>query len=156
MELWTYRHSLIVLKSVTKHGSLHTMPLTHGTFWVQPHGVPGFYMTMKVAKAIGETLGEVFQVDNRDGEDCVFESVLIKEWKTHLGCTESLYNSLFGSGRGDKLASTAAYVHHSRGDAYWWPKLPSDPTKLGTRSDRSPSLEVTDLVDTASSPYRTR
>ncbi|CAL2247232.1 unnamed protein product [Prunus armeniaca] len=50
--------------------NMHSMPLTHGTFWVQLHGVPGFYMTIFVAQAIGAMLGDAIRVDNRDGSDC--------------------------------------------------------------------------------------
>lgn len=39
-------------------------------FCVQLHGVPSFYMTIVVSQAIGAMLGDVIQVDNRDGSDC--------------------------------------------------------------------------------------
>lgn len=50
---------------------MHSMPLTHSSFWVQLHGVPGFYMTFAVAQAIDAMFGDVIRVDNRDGSDCV-------------------------------------------------------------------------------------
>ncbi|BFG21156.1 hypothetical protein CerSpe_074300 [Prunus speciosa] len=51
--------SLILLANIPDNGNLHSMPLSLGTFWVQLHGVPGFYMTVIVAKAIGAIPREV-------------------------------------------------------------------------------------------------
>lgn len=47
-----YRHSLVLMVEPQNDDNMHSMSLTHGTFWVQLHGVPGFYMTMVVAQAI--------------------------------------------------------------------------------------------------------
>ncbi|CAB4263563.1 unnamed protein product [Prunus armeniaca] len=71
MEPWTFRRSLILLAAVAEEDCIHTMTLTHGTFWLQIHGVPSFCMTVAVANAIGSTVGEVLRVDNRDGQDCI-------------------------------------------------------------------------------------
>ncbi|CAB4273546.1 unnamed protein product [Prunus armeniaca] len=57
--------------------NMHSMPLMHGTFWVQLHGVPSFYMTIFVAQAIGAMLGDAIRVDNRDGSDCEGHFILI-------------------------------------------------------------------------------
>ncbi|KAH0974613.1 hypothetical protein GBA52_016512 [Prunus armeniaca] len=78
METWAYRHSLVLLAEVLDDGSPHTLPLKFGTFWVELHGVPGFCMTMAIAKSIGAKLGEVMCVYNRDGDDCVGRFIRIR------------------------------------------------------------------------------
>ncbi|BFG35398.1 hypothetical protein CerSpe_216720 [Prunus speciosa] len=78
MEPWTFRRSLVVLATVSDEDCIHTVPLTHVTFWVQIHGVPGFCMTVAVATAIGSTVGEVLRVDNRDGQDCVGRFIRVR------------------------------------------------------------------------------
>ncbi|CAL8151989.1 unnamed protein product [Prunus armeniaca] len=78
MEPWTFRRSLILLAAVAEEDCIHTMALTHGTFWLQIHGVPGFCMTVAVANAIGSTVGEVLRVDNRDGQDCIGHFIRVR------------------------------------------------------------------------------
>ncbi|CAL9004593.1 unnamed protein product [Prunus brigantina] len=38
MEPWPYRCSLIFLAKIPDDGSMHSMPLTYGNFWVHLHG----------------------------------------------------------------------------------------------------------------------
>lgn len=51
--------------------SMHYVPLSFGTFQVHLLGVHGICMTIAVAKAIGDILGEVLQLDNRDVTNCL-------------------------------------------------------------------------------------
>lgn len=78
MEPWTFRRSLILLATVSEKDCIYTVPLTHGTFWVQIHGVPGFCMTVAVATTIATMIGEVIWVDNRDGQDCVGRFIRVR------------------------------------------------------------------------------
>ncbi|CAL9024495.1 unnamed protein product [Prunus brigantina] len=39
MEPWVYWRSLILLAEILDNGSMHSMPLAHGTIWVQFHSV---------------------------------------------------------------------------------------------------------------------
>ncbi|CAB4304064.1 unnamed protein product [Prunus armeniaca] len=78
MEPWTFRQSMILLAAVAEEDCIHTMMLTHGTFWLQIHGVPGFYITVAVANVIGSTVGEILRVDNRDGQDCVGHFIRVR------------------------------------------------------------------------------
>ncbi|CAL9000358.1 unnamed protein product [Prunus brigantina] len=80
MEPWMFRRSLILLAAVSKKDCIHMMPLTHGTFWVQIHGVPCFCMTVVIATAMGSTVGEVLWVDNRDGQDYVGRFIRVRIW----------------------------------------------------------------------------
>ncbi|CAB4279033.1 unnamed protein product [Prunus armeniaca] len=78
MELWAYRHSLVLLAEVLDDGSPHTLPLKFGTFWVELHGVPGFCMIVAIVKSIGAKLGDVKCVYNHDGDDCVGRFIRIR------------------------------------------------------------------------------
>lgn len=49
MEPWVYRCSLILLAEILDDGSMHSMPLAHGTIWVQLHSVRGFCMMVAFA-----------------------------------------------------------------------------------------------------------
>lgn len=60
MEPWSYRCSLIFLAKIPDDGSMHSMPLTNGNFWVHLHGVPSFCMIVAIVQAIGAIFRDIF------------------------------------------------------------------------------------------------
>lgn len=77
MEPWVYRCSLVLLVELLLDGNVHSMSLTHSTFWAKLYGVRGFCMTIVVAQAIGVLLGDVIRVDNHHWFDCVGRFICI-------------------------------------------------------------------------------
>lgn len=60
MEPWPYWCSLIFLAKIPDDGSMHSMPLTYGNFWVHVRGVPSFCMIVVVVQAIDAIFGDFF------------------------------------------------------------------------------------------------
>ncbi|CAB4286333.1 unnamed protein product [Prunus armeniaca] len=51
---------------------VRSVKLTTGVFWVQLHGISPLNMTGAAMKKIGGLLGSILEVDQVDGEDCVW------------------------------------------------------------------------------------
>ncbi|KAH0983545.1 hypothetical protein GBA52_010722 [Prunus armeniaca] len=146
MEPWTFRRSLILLAAVAEEDCIHTMTLTHGTFWLQIHGVPGFCMTVAVANAIGSTVGEVIRVDNRDGQDCVGRFIrvrglegVINLWGKPIGSSARRHGSSYMERKNGGEGSGGHSWRASRHDSEEAMDTASSPFELRQRREAFPS-----------------
>ena len=64
---WSFNKSLLVLGNFAGHEKSEEVNLQWCPFWVQIHGLPLGLMTTKIATVLGESIGDVEEVD-ADGE----------------------------------------------------------------------------------------
>lgn len=71
MEPWTFLDCLVVLAEVKPGMDARRVELGQAMFWVQLHGVPLLNMTTMVARKIGALMGQVVEVEQGEGEECI-------------------------------------------------------------------------------------
>ncbi|XVF50556.1 hypothetical protein PTKIN_Ptkin04bG0110900 [Pterospermum kingtungense] len=67
---WAFNKSLIVLQEYDGLRPVEEVQLDYFPFWVQIHGLPIGLISEKIAIVIGESLGDVEEVDVK-GDNCV-------------------------------------------------------------------------------------
>ena len=63
-EPWMFDKHLVVMNQYENESTLQDIKFEKTKLWVQLHGIPIKYMTIKAAKKIGSVLGEVFAPTN--------------------------------------------------------------------------------------------
>ncbi|XWS61009.1 hypothetical protein CRYUN_Cryun07bG0088500 [Craigia yunnanensis] len=62
-QLWSFNKSLLVLQNLEENVKLEDVKLQRCSFWVQIHGLPLGLMTEKIRTILGESIGDVEEVD---------------------------------------------------------------------------------------------
>lgn len=65
---WTFDHNLVLFLRLEQEDDQRTVELVHSQFWIQVHNLPFGFMPKKVAKVIGNFVGEFVAVDQRNFE----------------------------------------------------------------------------------------
>lgn len=63
---WSFDKSLILMQPVPEDQRPEEVCLSHASFWVQVHGLPGGFMSMKVAHVVGDYVGAFEKADPRN------------------------------------------------------------------------------------------
>lgn len=65
---WSFIKTLMVLDELDKTKAIEQIKLEECLFWVHIQGLPLGMMTEKIGIVIGETLGEVLEVETQDNQ----------------------------------------------------------------------------------------
>lgn len=65
---WTFEQNLVVLRRLEEGDDPATVDLDMSSFWIQVHNLPSGFMSEKVAKAIGDSVGVFEAADPRNFE----------------------------------------------------------------------------------------
>ena len=63
---WTFDNNQLVIKRLQEGKNPKTVPLTTVDFWIQVHKLPSGFMSEKVARHIGNYLGEFLESDEKN------------------------------------------------------------------------------------------
>lgn len=65
---WTFDQNLVVMRRIEQGDDPVTLKLDTASFWIQVHNLPSGFMSEKVAKVIGDSVGNFESADPRNFE----------------------------------------------------------------------------------------
>nr|GMD47233.1 uncharacterized protein LOC109189671 [Ipomoea batatas] len=75
---WSYEQSVLILKRITLRKDLEAVSLNLAEFWVQLHGLPAGFRSESVLQAIGNFIGVLVKIDERNFDGSIRQFFRIK------------------------------------------------------------------------------